>query len=287
MAPVQEMLKETGFSTQIQHLVEALRTFRRTFLEKTSVKGRCILPEKLARIFGPAWSGYGNIEIRYGGKSIHSNDPYECIFQKSDGSWAGWNLNDVVTLEDYERLIFSCWSYTDGQALDVNDSDELCMISWGIKLEVCSALERKAQDIDMLLIPLSRINSYKEYVKKISNIIRNGNSEWMPYRVHWTYIKELDEVINELELADEQYSADTEQEEISNKLAQAIPYEYQTSPMSQTELAEFWGGDMTQKKIRQMIDTGCLNIDQIGRQKFMFDMRQLPPHVKRKLAELN
>ncbi len=218
MAAIEELLKETAPNTQIQQLVNALRAFRTTFLEKSSVKGRCILPEKLVRIFGPAWSGYGNIELRYCGTSIHSDDPYECIFEKSDGSWAGRNLNDIVTLEDYERLIFGCWSYTDGQALDVKNPDELCTINWVVKQKAASILERMAQDIGLLLIPLSGISSCEEYVKKVSKILRNGNQEWMSYYIPWTFIKELDEVIKELELACEQDSADTEQDEIFDKL---------------------------------------------------------------------
>ena len=38
-----------------------------------------------------------------------------------------------------------------------------------------------------------------------------------------------------------------------------IPGEYRTSPMSQKELADLYGGDVTQKKIRAMIDL-CLKI---------------------------
>jgi hypothetical protein len=211
MATIEAILREAEPKTQVHNLVTALKTFRTTFLEKTCVKGRCILPQTLVRIFGPAWSGYGNIEIRYSGKSINTNDPYECIVQKSDGSWAGWNVNDVVTLEDFERLIFKCWSYTDGKALDVNkETDDLCIMNWGVKPEVCDILEEMARDIDMLLVPLSGINKCRDYVRKVSKIIRDGNSRWQPYRVHWTYLKELDDVINEIELAGEDISTYTE-----------------------------------------------------------------------------
>ena len=65
-----------------------------------------------------------------------------------------------------------------------------------------------------------------------------------------------------------------------------IPGEYRTAPMSQTELANLYGGDMTQKKIRAMIDSGILRVICQTRQTFIFDKRQLPPHVKEKLVNL-
>jgi hypothetical protein len=65
-----------------------------------------------------------------------------------------------------------------------------------------------------------------------------------------------------------------------------IPGEYRTSPMSQTELANLWGGDMMQKKIRAMIDSGTLRAIKQSRQTFIFDKRQLPEHVKEKLRKL-
>ena len=224
MATTTATLKETVLSTQIQRIVKTLQTFRRTFLEKASAKGRCILPEKLVNILGPAWNGYGNIELRYGGSSIHSTDPYECVFEKSDGSWAGRNLNDVVTLEDYEQLLFSCWSYEDGQALDVKEPDDLCVMNWAVNQDTTAILESIVKDIESLLIPLSRSSKYKEYVKKIPRIMRNGDSEWISYRVPWTYLKELDAIIKKLEFVCEQNLAYIKPDEIFDNLPQAIPY---------------------------------------------------------------
>ncbi|MFC1781287.1 hypothetical protein ACFLZ8_03425 [Planctomycetota bacterium] len=157
-------------------------------------------------------------------------------------------------------------------------------MNWAVNPEAASALEKTAQDIDTLLIPLSELNNSQQYVQKIHNIIRAGNSSWIPSRVHWTYVKELDQLINELELASEQDSCETEHEQIYDKPNQSIPYEYRTSPISQTKLAQYWGGDMTRKKLREMIDTGHLNMDRMTNHKFRFDMRQLPPHVKNRLS---
>lgn len=224
MAAVKETSRETVQSTQIERIMKALKTFRRTFIEKASAKGRCILPERLVNIFGPAWSGYGNIEIRYSGSFIHSTDPYECVFEKSDGSWVGQNLNDIVTLEDYEQLLFSCWSYADGQALDINEPDDLCFMNWSVKQDAAEVLEKIVKDIEVLLVPLNRNSNFEEYVKKIPQILRNGNSEWTYSRVPWTYLKDLDEAIKEFEYICEQNLDFEELDSIFDSLPQAIPY---------------------------------------------------------------
>lgn len=65
-----------------------------------------------------------------------------------------------------------------------------------------------------------------------------------------------------------------------------IPGEFRTSPMSQTELATLYKGDITQKKIKAMIESGTLRTVKQSRQKFIFDKRQLPEHVKETLRTL-
>lgn len=65
-----------------------------------------------------------------------------------------------------------------------------------------------------------------------------------------------------------------------------IPGKFRTSPMSQTELATLYKGDMTQKKIKAMIESGTLRVVKQSRQKFIFDKRQLPEHVKETLRTL-
>jgi hypothetical protein len=287
MATVETIVKEAAPIKQVKQIVKLLGDFRNTFIEKTTVKGRCILPGRLVRLFGSIWKGYGNIELRYGGTSISSNAPYECIFRKADGSWAGINLNDVITLKDYEQLLFGCWSYTDGSALDANGSDELCVMNWVINQDSAAVLEKMAHDIEMLIISLSHYSYFEECVKKISDILHSVNSERLSYRIPWTFVKELDEIIEELELSYQNKTVWSELDDTVDMAYQHIPYEYRTSPMSRTKLAKIWGGDMTYGKIKQMIESGRLNVEQIEEQKYVFDIRQIPPHVQGRFSEMN
>jgi len=65
-----------------------------------------------------------------------------------------------------------------------------------------------------------------------------------------------------------------------------IPPEFRTVPMSQKELAEIWGECVSQKKIASMIASDALNAMQLSRQTFMFDKRDLPPHLIKKLDDI-
>ena len=65
-----------------------------------------------------------------------------------------------------------------------------------------------------------------------------------------------------------------------------IPGEFRTSPMSQTELATLYRGDMTQKKIKRMMEKGSLKHKTQSRQEFIFDKRNLQEHVQDKLLNL-
>lgn len=67
---------------------------------------------------------------------------------------------------------------------------------------------------------------------------------------------------------------------------EAIPPEHQTLPMPKTELANLYGGNMTQEKIASMISAGALNVIKLSRQSFIFDRRDLPKHVIDKLAKI-
>jgi hypothetical protein len=58
-----------------------------------------------------------------------------------------------------------------------------------------------------------------------------------------------------------------------------IPAARKSAPLSLTRMAQCWGGDMTAKKVRAMIDKGRLSVMPINRQTYVFDTKYLPTHV--------
>lgn len=65
-----------------------------------------------------------------------------------------------------------------------------------------------------------------------------------------------------------------------------MPSKFRTVPMSQSELAEIWREGVSQKKIASMIESDVLNVMQLSRQTFIFDKRDLPPHIIKKLDDI-
>ncbi|MBA7663220.1 hypothetical protein ES703_71259 [subsurface metagenome] len=64
-----------------------------------------------------------------------------------------------------------------------------------------------------------------------------------------------------------------------------IPPERKSAPLSLTQMATHWGGQMTAKKLRAMIDAGTLRVEQINRQTFVFDTDKLPDYVVNKVRK--
>ena len=64
-----------------------------------------------------------------------------------------------------------------------------------------------------------------------------------------------------------------------------IPPERKSTPLSLTRMAQYWGGDITAKKIRSMINSGTLKVIELNRQSFIFETKLLPEHVIKKLKK--
>ena len=64
-----------------------------------------------------------------------------------------------------------------------------------------------------------------------------------------------------------------------------IPPERKSTPLNLIRMAQYWGGDMTVKKIRSMINGGQLRVIKINRQSFIFDTKLLPKHVIEKVKK--
>jgi hypothetical protein len=62
-----------------------------------------------------------------------------------------------------------------------------------------------------------------------------------------------------------------------------IPAERRTTPLSLERMARYWGGEMTAKKLKAMIESGRLKAIQLNRQTFVFDTKYLPAEVINKV----
>ncbi len=71
----------------------------------------------------------------------------------------------------------------------------------------------------------------------------------------------------------------------TGEIEKEIPCEQRTPPLSLSRMAQYWGGDMTAKKVRSMVDKGLLRVIQINRQTYIFDTSLLPKHVLEKVRK--
>jgi len=73
---------------------------------------------------------------------------------------------------------------------------------------------------------------------------------------------------------------------VNDQSQSRIPGRHRTLPMPKRALADLWGGDVTVKKVTNMITSGVLRVEQMTRQNFIFDKRDLPQHVIRELDKI-
>ncbi|MHC4068755.1 MAG: hypothetical protein ACYSR8_04145 [Planctomycetota bacterium] len=99
-------------------------------------------------------------------------------------------------------------------------------------------------------------------------------------------IEPLKDVANKLAGMFLQEQMESEQETApARESSEEIPPERKSAPLSLSRMAQYWGGEMTSKKLRAMIESGSLKVIKINRQTFIFDTEYLPAEVIRKVKQ--
>lgn len=107
--------------------------------------------------------------------------------------------------QDYEELLFNIWPY-DGVKSKWENED---FPEWHGELpewhivdpSYANWLELFASKVEECLTPLMSNSVYNSLCQRTIKVIRNGLPKWKQGVVQWTYIKDLDEVIKEFDLA--------------------------------------------------------------------------------------
>jgi hypothetical protein len=170
-----------------------LNEFRNYFFEFTVVEAQ----GKLPYIFEPdegldLKQDIGQLTIFYYRKTS------TCRFKAQGGKEISWK-NPVANLEQFERLLFGTWCIDDGKSLEsYEDSNAVWCLN---DPNEADSLDELASRVETLLLPLFKDNNYKPIATRAIHVIRNGQPRWRPGRVQWSYIKDLDSVIKELDIA--------------------------------------------------------------------------------------
>lgn len=190
--------------------------------------------------------------------------------------------------EDYKREVFETWNYTTGKFLGRWQTDKRAFWFLDCDPEFKSYIEHVIE----LSLPLFKNKDYKELARNIIKTVTNDQPEWWPGEVQWSYVAELDRMIQECRLARNIYNQVNDEIPFvsieSNKIfkpAIQIPAEFKSAPMSLKELAGCFGQGTNASKIRTMMRIGSIKFEMINRQSYFFDLRTLPQYVQDKIKE--
>jgi hypothetical protein len=137
-----------------------LEEFRKMFIKHLTVNGPYNLNHGAFGALGEfsEEKAFGKLAIAPLGKIIH------CQFKTQDKKKFDW---DIITRgwAKYEERLFDLFN-------------------------------KMASDIEKFSIPLLALGEYKQEIESVLKIIRNGSAKWYPCKIEWTYLKNLDSVIN-------------------------------------------------------------------------------------------
>lgn len=197
---------QTYLSDQITLLIGLLGGIRGTVVYQTLVKGPFIpsnatrwkVPFAMTRWFLARTQGTMTlVPKREGGGIICSYSPAS----ESAGRRRSW-LREVSSLAgSYEQELFATWSYETGEYREDPDrihGDKAC---WSLQHEEVRHLETLAQLIDALLGTLERSPQCGSLIQEVRSILRNGSSRWRPQDLPWTYVRQLDQLLDRLKCA--------------------------------------------------------------------------------------
>ena len=208
----EESIKD-DMSQRLYQSLELVKEFRSTFLRWATVESRGKYPLDTFDLFfeGLPEEATGTSRLNY---HPHTGK-ISCRFRPETG---GKELSFTYPetscdLTEYERLLFSKWSYDDGYALDENERSRAV---WFIEDQsIADRFQDIAEKVDGLLNTDAR--SFPLVLPaEVLSTIRNNRPKWKPSRVSWSYVRELDERILDLERELKHHSALGEREQEDN-----------------------------------------------------------------------
>lgn len=229
--------------------VRLLREFRSTFMSCATVESEGIFP----------WAFWDFDKTKLGGATgiLYLNahpatGKISCRFiPKLEGEEQSWTHHETdYDLNEYERLLFSTWSYDTGYALNRNEESRAV---WYIEDQAfADQLEDIAGRIDNLLNAMHEVWGLPSHVHSAMVAVRNHTPKWKCGRVAWHFVMELDRCIRDFELECKRLSmvprtaepkVEAEKEAQSNQYAPAAEEPKKPGPRSK----------YTSQKIKNML----------------------------------
>lgn len=202
--PPERNIDDYELSHRLSKSLELLKEFRSAFMHWAIVESEGKFPSAFLEFDIEELEGAtGILQLNSHPRTGRISCRFKPQFGGEELSWTHYETG--YDLSEYERLLFSTWSYDTGYALDRNEKSEAV---WYIDDQaIADRLEDIAEKVDELL---NTIDDPLSTFYAVISTVKNHKPKWKPGRVSWYYIKELDERIRELELTYKRLSIGTE-----------------------------------------------------------------------------
>jgi len=240
----------------------------------------------------------GKLEVRCVGSAAFlrfwDDNPYggDDYLLSEYGSKPGIWFKSIDSFNDYVNDLFATWKYDTGES---TLSSELSgRAEWQFGAKGARSLKNYAEEAVELLTPLLKKLSYSKILALIQEKLQVATSLHYSHRIHWAYIKELDDIVKNIRVALSQKGGAAGQEplvqgikvpkEASKEALQAYDLYYATDK-TQAEVAEImteqlkpdkpykqWQVSRLIKSVKQWRESRVLPVDSIPRKPDIMTM---------------
>jgi hypothetical protein len=98
----------------------------------------------------------------------------------------------------YEEALFATWSYDTGEHRKHPQQFPGVAAGWTVQYAEAQRLETLARQVDLLLAALQGNPRCNRLVETVRSILRNGSPRWKATVLPWTYVRQLDQLLEKL-----------------------------------------------------------------------------------------
>lgn len=191
---------------QVTALACLLNQMRRTIVWEAPATGPYVprgakswrMPMSLARLhFGATEGTLRLVPKREGGEIICS---YHWT-SKSARRRRSWTVKTTTLKRTYEQELFATWSRETGEYLENPGRFPDASASWSVQNAEAERLENLSRQADLVLNALRTSQANRGLVAAVTPILRNGATRWKATELSWTYIRQLEKLLNKLTFA--------------------------------------------------------------------------------------
>lgn len=194
---------ETCTDGQVTALACLLNQIRRTIVWEAPATGPYVprgakswrMPLSIARLHLRATEGTLRlVPKREGGEIICS---YHWM-AKSARKRRSWTVKTSALQHTYEQELFATWSREAGEYLQDPGRFPEASASWIVQNAEADRLENLSRQADLVLNALRANPASRGLVVAVTPILRNAATRWKATELPWTYIRQLEKLLNKL-----------------------------------------------------------------------------------------